>query len=480
MRVLVAAAELAPVTSVGGLGEAVAGLVAELRASGLAVVVVIPDYDPARAPLAGEVRRRLDVPAWAGPASVRVGAHATAGRLHLVTVPSIERSHPYLRPDGTGWPDNDARFFAFSRAVAALVDTGPPDVLHLHEWHTGAVLAALPASTAPPTVLTLHNVAYQGTTDGAWLRRLGPRARHFEWWGATNPLAGAIALADGVVAVSPHYADEIRRPADGGGLDGVLRQRGDALIGIRNGIDTERWDPATDGDLVARYDVDDRALPAARGRNRAAVRQRFGWPDDGTPLGVLVSRLTEQKGIDLLAPAVPVLRHVPLRLAVLGVGEAPIASALAALAADHPATLAFVERFDESLAHLLFGGADLFVMPSRFEPCGLAQLQAMRYGAIPVVTPVGGLVDTVPDVDATPDGHGIVADGVSSVGLVSALFRAGRLLADRRRHASVVRRIMGVDWSWREPARRYAAEYQRVLAARSRPVSGPAVDPTRH
>jgi starch synthase len=455
-----------PVTSVGGLGEAVAGLTGELRTTGVDVDVVIPDYAPLRVCLDGEVRRRLRVPSWASPASVRVGAHATAGRLHLVSVPGIDRSHPYLRPDGSGWPDNDARFLAFSRAVAALVRADRPDVLHLHDWHTGAVLAALPEP--PPSVLTLHNVAYQGVTDARWLRRIGPLGRHYEWWGGTNPLAGAIALVDRIVAVSPHYADEIRTPAGGFGLDVPLRQRGAAVTGIRNGIDTARWDPSTDRLLAVTFGVGGRSLPAARARNRAAVLERFGWADDGTPLAVMVSRLTDQKGVDLVVPVVPVLGHLPMRLAVLGVGEASLARTLAALATDHRATLGFVEARDEPLAHRMFGGGDVFVMPSRFEPCGLAQMEAMRYGAIPVVTPVGGLVDTVPDIDACSEGNGIVADGVSSVGLTSALFRAARLLADRRRHLSVVRRVMGLDWSWRAPAAAYRDAYEDVLRATSR------------
>lgn len=472
MRVLLATAELAPVTSVGGLGEAVAGLVGALRERGITVDVVLPDYAPRRTTLAGEVRRRIAVPAWAAPATVRIGEHATAGRIHLVTVPRIERSHPYLQPDGAGWPDNAARFLAFSRAVAAMVRADPPDVLHLHDWHTGTVLAALPSP--PPSVLTLHNVAYQGIADGSWLRRLGPRDRHYEWWGGTNPLSGAIALADRVVAVSPHHACEIRTSAGGFGLDGPLRARYDALLGIRNGIDIARWDPSNDPHLAAALGGDDRSLLAARRRNRAAVVERVGWADDGRPLAVMVSRLTEQKGIDMIVPIIPVLRHVPMRLVLLGVGEVGLVRALAGLAADHPDSLAFVERHDEALARRMFGGGDVFVMPSRFEPCGLAQMEAMRYGAIPVVTPVGGLVDTVPDVDATPDGHGLVADAVDAVGVVTALFRAARLLADRRRHEPLVRRIMAADWSWQEPAARYATEYERVLGERSRNPSSAA------
>lgn len=477
MRVLFASAELAPVTGVGGLGEAVAGLMGALRESGVTVDVVLPDYAPSRVPLAGETQRRLTVPAWAAPASVRVGEHATAGRVHLVSVPGIERSHPYLQPDGQGWPDNDARFLAFSRAVAAMVRRDPPDVLHLHDWHTGAVLAALPE--APPTVLTLHNLAYQGVTDRSWLRRLGPHRRHYEWWGGTNPLSGAIALADRVVAVSPHHAAEIRTPSGGFGLDAALRARGDAVTGIRNGIDVARWDPAHDAWLAAPMRAGDRALLAAKARNRAAALREVGWPVDGPPLAVLTARLTSQKGVDVVGPLAPILRHVPLRLVVLGVGERDIARTLAGLAADHPESLAFVERYDERLSHVLLAGADLCVVPSRFEPCGLVQMQAMRYGTIPVVTPVGGLVDTVPDVDfgagagagagagsGSMLGNGIVAEGTDAVSVAAALFRAARLVADRRRRPALVRRLMGLDWSWREPAARYVEEYERAMAAR--------------
>ena len=270
------------------------------------------------------------------------------------------------------------------------------------------------------------------------MRRIGPRGRHYEWWGGTNPLAGAIALADRVVTVSPHHADEIRTPSAGCGLDRPLRSRGGAVSGIRNGIDAGRWDPALDAHLAARFAAGDRGLLAARRRNRSAALARLGWSDDDRPLAVVVGRLTSRKGVDMLCPIVPVLRHVPMRLVVLGLGDVELVRTLAGLAADHRDTFAFVERFDEPLAHLLLGGADLAIVPSRVEPCGRAQMHAMRYGAIPVVTPVGGLVDTVPDVDGNADGNGFVADSVDAVGVVAALFRAARLLADRRRHQPLV------------------------------------------
>ena len=211
MRVLFATAELSPIATVGGLAAAAAGLSLELRRQGVDVELVVPDYGDVE--LSDESVIELDVPAWVGPARIRVGDHPIAGRLHLVDVPGMARSHPYLRPDGDGWPDNAERFFRFARAIAARVEQAPPDVLHLNDWHTGAVLAAL--TDQPPTVVSIHNLAYQGVAPGPWLRRIGPRAEHYEWWGGANPLTGAFALADAIVAVSPNYARRSSRPSSG-------------------------------------------------------------------------------------------------------------------------------------------------------------------------------------------------------------------------------------------------------------------------
>jgi starch synthase len=284
---------------------------------------------------------------------------------------------------------------------------------------------------------------------------LGPRAPHFEWWGGTNPLSGAVALADRIVAVSPHYAAEIVCPEGGFGLDEPLRNRGSDLVGILNGIDTGVWDPAADPHLAANYD---RSTLAARVENRSALLGRLGLADDGVPVGVVVTRLTPQKGIDLLAPLIPLLDQIPLRLAVLGSGDAALAAHLHQLAADHDESFRFVEGYDEALSHLMFAGGDLHLVPSRFEPCGLTQMQAMRYGAVPVVTATGGLVDTVLDADRHPTGTGFVADRVASEDLLAALFRAARRVRDRRRFGAMQRRIMSIDWSWRLPA----GEYRRI------------------
>ncbi len=459
MRVVFATAELAPVATVGGLASAAAGLGAELRRQGIDVEFVMPDYGGIE--LAGESTIDLDVPSWVGSARVRIGVHPTVGRLHLVSVPGMARPHPYLQDNGEGWLDNSERFFRFARAVAAYVELDPPDVLHLNDWHTGPVLAAL--DDPPPTVLSLHNLAYQGVTDGSWLNLIGPRAAHFEWWGDTNPLSGALALADRIVAVSPHYATEIVTREGGFGLDEQLRQRGGDVVGILNGIDTDVWNPATD-DLIE--EVFDSDSLGGRDANRRALHDRLGFTDDGVPLATVVTRLTHQKGIDVLAPLVALLDQIPMRLAVLGSGDAGLAAHLHRLADEHSASFAFVEGYDESLSHLMFAGADAYLMPSRFEPCGLTQMQAMRYGAIPIVTAVGGLVDTVLDADIDRRGTGFVAGRVAPEDLLAAMFRAARRIRDRRRHQTLQRRIMAIDWSWRSPAAEYSALYAELSGRR--------------
>ena len=452
MRVVFATAELSPVATVGGLAAAAAGLGAELRRLGVDLELVMPDYRDVT--LVDETTMSLDVPDWVGSATIRTGFHPAVGRLHLVSVPGMARPHPYLQASGEGWHDNSERFFRFARALAAYIERDPPDVVHLNDWHTGATLAAL--TDPPPSVVSIHNLAYQGIADGSWLDRIGPRAAHYEWWGGINPLSGALALADRIVAVSPHYATEIVTPEGGFGLDEPLRDRGDDLIGILNGIDTGVWDPAHDPLIAAPFDA---GTLDARAGNRTALLARLGFPDDDVVLATVVTRLTHQKGIDLLVPLVPLLAQIPMRLAVLGSGEARLAAQLHGLAAAHPDSLAFVDGYDESLSHLMFAGTDLYLMPSRFEPCGLTQMQAMRYGAIPVVTAVGGLVDTVSDADLHRSGTGFVAERVSSEDLLAALFRSERRVRDRRRRVAIQRRAMAIDWSWNSPASEYLALY---------------------
>jgi starch synthase len=457
MKVLFATAELTPVVRVGGLAEAAAGLVTALRAAGIEVQVVLPDYGGIE--LADETDVDIEMPWWAGEARVRRGRHAVAGDLTVVHVPGIDRHHPYVDETGEGWTDNDARFMAFSAAVAGLVARERPDVLHLNDWHTAATVGMLP--DRPPTVLTIHTLGYQGTADRSWLDKLPVEAHRFAWFGGTNPLAGAIELVDRVVAVSPTYAREIVTPEGGMGLDDRLTALGDRLVGIRNGIDTAIWDPANDGHIAATYRVAERH---GRDRCRLALIARAGWLDPKPPIAAMVTRLVDQKGVDLVIDAARFLPGMPLRLAVLGAGDAGLARQLHALADADPEHVWFFEGYDEPLAHQLFAGSDLFVMPSRFEPCGLAQMQAMAYGSIPVVTRVGGLCDTVTDADDDRTRGNGFTTSVDTAGLVDALHRGVRAVRHAGRRTAIQGRGMNADWSWDGPAAEHIALYRELVA----------------
>ena len=458
MRVVFASAEVSPVATVGGLAFAVAGLAAELRRLGVDVEVVMPDYGGIA--LVDETSSSIAVPGWVGAATLRIGRHPSIGRLHLVSVPGMARAHPYLQPNGHGWPDNHERFFRFAAAVAEYVRADPPDVLHLNDWHTATVLAAL--DDPPPSVLSIHNLAYQGTTDGTWLARLGPRSSHYEWWGDTNPLSGGIALADRVVAVSPHYAWEITTGEGGFGLDGALRARGDALVGILNGIDTDLWNPATDPLLESNYDVDS---IDGRAANRTALLNRLGWPVDDVPLATVVTRLTHQKGIDLITPIVPLLDEIPMRIAVLGSGDVVLADELRYLAGDVSRHVGVRRRLRRSA-----------VAPTLRRRRRVPHAEQVR--AVRAHTDAGHAVR------GGPGGHGGRGVGrhrarrrSQPTDRASVSWPAGpsRRTCSRRCSAppgvsaiadvgSVLqKRMMSIDWSWAAPAADYLALYQGLL-----------------
>jgi starch synthase len=459
VRVLFATAELAPVASVGGLAHAAAGLVRELRAQGVEVEVALPDYGGVE--LAGEEALGLATPGWASPSGARRGVHPVAGQLTLVSVPGIRRPHPYTDEHGSGWLDNDARFLGFSAAVAALARATTPDVLHVNDWHAATALAW--SDDATPSVLSIHNLAYQGHTSLEWLERLGSRAGAFERDGACNPLAGGIALADAIVVVSPTYREEVLRPETGAGLDAQLRERQRALVGIRNGIDVEVWNPSGDPHLPALFDADDLA---GKELARAALLGRLGLPATDRPLAVAVTRLVHQKGFDLVLPLLAELDGAGLQVGILGAGDPWLVQALRGSAEAHPESVAFVEGYDEALSHLLFAGGDLLLMPSRFEPCGLAQMQAMRYGTLPVVTDVGGLHDTVIDLDEDRErGTGWRAAAADTASLADAILRAVRGWRSPSVRVGAQRRGMTTDWSWAEPAAAHRDLY-RTLTTR--------------
>jgi len=457
--VLFATAELTPIARVGGLAEAAAGLVRALRGSGVDVHLVVPDYGGVE--LEESESFSLDAPEWVGPVNVRRGVHSIIGPVDLVHVPGMDRPHPYLDETGEGWPDNDRRFMGFSAAITLLANATNPDVVHLNDWHTSAATAWLHGRF--PTMLTIHTLGYQGVCSEYWLQHLGNDAFRFAWWGATNPMAGAIQLADRVLTVSPTYASEIVTPEGGMGLNDRLAALGDRLIGIRNGIDTSIWNPGSDPLIVANYTVAD---TADRAKCRSALMNEAGWADDNQPLIAVVSRLVDQKGIDLALSCARFLDTMPARLMVLGSGAVGIADGLRYWQDRTPDRVWFLDGYDEPLAHRLFAGSDLFFMPSRFEPCGLAQMQAMAYGSIPVVTGVGGLVDTVIDEDRNRgEGTGFVSQTVDDAGVIDALHRGVRAVRMSRRRDAIQRRGMSQDWSWAQPADDHIELYRELSAA---------------
>lgn len=458
-RVLFATAELDPIVKVGGLGEACAGLVRALPYHAVDVDVVLPDYGDYE--LTGEERIDLDVPPWAAPAIARRGyLEGVASPVTLIDVPGIRRPHPYVDPTtGQDWPDNQYRFFAFCAAVTAVIRQDNPDVVHLNDWHTAAVAGM--CGPAWPYVLTIHNLAFQGQCDRLWLDRLGVRSMPYLHRGEVNPLAGAVRLADRVVAVSPSYATEVCQPEFGAGLEDLMQAKGSALVGIRNGIDIDVWDPLEDLLLPAPFHRDD--LDGKTICRKELLRMTPFETEVDEPVVGLVARFVHQKGIDIALAAAPYLSRIPARLVLVGEGDPELQRQADAMAARFPDRVWNAGCYNDELAHQVIAGSDMLLMPSRFEPCGLTQMQAMNCGTIPVVSGVGGLRDTVVDADVdTGGGRGFVADEASPVAIVDALHRATRTWRNKRRRSAIQRRGMAVDWSWGAPAAAYARIYQEV------------------
>jgi starch synthase len=466
MQALFVTPECAPLTKTGGLGDVSAALPAALRSIGLDVRTLIPGYRE----IVSQESRPL--------ASLRVLGFdcrlLETGTMLVLDCPElyVRDGGPYQTHEGQDWEDNALRFGVLSKAAAVLGSADSPidwrpDVVHCQDWP--AALAPVYLHAEPEraaTVMTVHNLAFQGNVDAALLEPLElPRAAFhldgLEFHGRLSFLKGGIAYADAVTTVSPSYAREIQGEALGCGLDGLLRRRREVLSGILNGIDTAEWDPAADRRIAQRYDVHTLEAKAA---NKAALQKRMGLrPDEDLPLLGMVSRFTHQKGADLVAAAADELAAMPAQLALLGKGERAVEEALRALAARHPGRIGLQIGFDEDLAHAIEAGADLFLMPSRFEPCGLNQMYSQRYGTPPVARATGGLIDTI--VDGTT---GFLFEGAEPAALTAGVRRALAAYRDPARWARVQRAGMARDFSWGAAARRYADLYAR-LATRQAP-----------
>jgi len=457
--VLFATTELAPLVKVGGLSEASSGLAGMLRRMGALVEVVLPDYGLIE--LRDATEQPLDyLPSWCPPVTARRGWADEVGEITLVSFAGSERPHPYVDPStGEGWTDNATYFMIYSAAVAQLAVVRKPDVVHCNDWPTAAAIGRLPAGTS--SVLTVHNLAHQGVTDASWAGRMGVHGPAFLEKGAFNALAGGISLADKVIMVSQSYAQEAVLPETGFGLHERLIARGDDLIGIRNGIDLGLWSPSTDAMLPFNYSHDDLS---GKELCRKELLSLTNLVDDKGPILGVVARLDFQKGIDLALSLAPFLENLHARMVIIGSGSLELARMTRAAQRQFPDRVHVFDGYDDRLAHLVVSGSDLLLVPSRFEPCGLTQMQAMTCGTIPVVTDVGGLRDTVLDSDLNRRaGTGYVASEPTSISLLDAVHRAVRGWSNARRRSAIQRRGMTADWSWAVPAKLHMEMYDELV-----------------
>ena len=482
MRVLYITAELYPWVKSGGLGDVAAALPPALIAEGIDVRLLLPGF-----------RGFLDAfPGITDIARLTTPFATERVRVCLTRLPGSESlayfvdhpafydrpGNPYAGPDGSDWPDNHRRFGLFGWIAAELArgaDPGwRPDILHGHDWHTGlapAYLAARPpAAGYVPTVFTVHNLAYRGPFPGTIFPELALPPEFFsidgvEFFGTVSFIKAGLFYSDRLTTVSPTYAREIQTPAFGWGLDGLLRARNNVLIGILNGVDPRFWDPRHDKNLPQTYCTEDAA--AGKRAAKAVLQRRLGLePGDGGPLHGAVSRLTPQKGLDLVLAGLPDLVTGGGQLALLGSGDDDLEQAFRAAAEQYRGRVGVAIGYDESLAHLIIGGSDVILVPSRFEPCGLTQLYALRYGALPLVRRIGGLADTVVDATATSLAEGVATgfafDDDSPSALMSAIGRATELFREREIWQRMMRRAMTRDFSWAAAARLYAGVYRTL------------------
>jgi starch synthase len=479
MTVLHVASEIHPIIKTGGLADVVGALPPVQSAQGDEVRLLLPGYPVVMQALGDSIEVATLGPAF-GAARVRLLRGRLAGvrpSAYVIDAPLLfaRDGGPYHDAQGQDWPDNLQRFALLGWVGAQIAAGGldgrwQPDVLHAHDWHAGMACAYLHAhAAAVPSVFTVHNLAYQGLFPHQDAPLLGLSSRHLssaglEFHGQISLMKAGLKFGSHLTTVSPSYAQEIARPEFGNGLDGVIRARASELSGILNGIDTEVWNPARDPAIVQPYTARDLSGKALC---KAALQQEAGLTlDAGVPLLLALSRLTHQKGLDLLLGALPDWLAMGGQLVVQGAGDGVLEEAFRAAAAAHPGRVAAFIGYDEAGAHRLIAGADFIAVPSRFEPCGLTQMYGLRYGTLPVVRRVGGLADTVfeaiPGAGEGSRANGFAFDAETSEALTLALARAVMAWRDARTRAALQARGMGADLSWEGPARAYRALYERL------------------
>ncbi len=476
MKILFAASEVYPLIKTGGLADVAGALPFALAGLGHDVRIMLPAYKQVLEAI-GNHGAVFPLGDPFGTGAMRLIESAMPGsdmKLLLLDCPQLydRPGGPYQREDGAEWPDNDTRFAAFSHAAASLADTGnpagwQPDIIHANDWQSGLIPAYLEfqGNHAVKSVFTIHNLQYQGRFSRDVLDRIRLPQSAFspeglEFYGDVCYLKSGIFYADHITTVSRTYANEIQTPEFGYGMEGILQARSERLSGIVNGIDTAIWSPQNDPFITRNYTS--RSL-GRKAVNKAALQAELGLPElAGAPLFGVVSRLVEQKGIDLVLEVIPDIIAMGAQVAVLGTGDARWEKAVRQLAEQNPAMSATIAYF-EDLSHRIIAASDMFLMPSRFEPCGLTQLYALSYGTAPIVRRTGGLADTVLDIAQDKNGTGFVFDAPSAAALRGAVRRAVAHYKDAPAWLKLQRNAMKQDFSWQPPAREYIKLYTSLL-----------------
>lgn len=479
-KILFATSEVYPLVKTGGLADVAASLPRALLKLGQEVKILLPAYssvlEKAKSVGTKEVAK-IEVDGY----SVSLKQTRLPGTkvvVWLVDIPEFfERpGNPYCGPDGNDWPDNHKRFYVFAK-VAELIALDQvnlnwkPSIVHCNDWQTGLIPALLSLHPQrPATVFTIHNLAYRGLFSYQGFAELNLPAvfwhhERLEFYGQMSFMKGGLAFADHITTVSPSYAQEIQTPEFGCGLDGLMRYRSDALVGILNGIDTDEWNPGTDAHLSCNYN---RRTLGNKVKNKLALQEELGLAIDGDiPLLGFVGRLVDQKGVDLILSQMKELLNENCQLVILGSGFPHYEQALTSIAAQYPLKVAVALGYNESFAHRIEASSDIFLMPSIFEPCGLNQMYSLRYGTLPIVHAVGGLRDTVFEntrEDGLENTNGFVFNGATAEELFSAIQRAINLFQQKDQWKKLQLNAMSKDFSWDVSAKEYLAIYEQAVS----------------
>jgi len=480
MNILFASSEIYPLAKTGGLADVAGALPAALAQAGASLRLLMPAYRGVAAAAKATMVANLGDPFGRGDAVILEGTMPDSGlTVWLLDCPALydRDGGPYVDTAGLDWADNDVRFALLSWAAARLSQPSSPfawkpDILHCHDWQTGLAPAYLEAwgGARPGTVFTIHNMAYQGNFPSEMVPRLGlPWSFYgmdgFEYWSHLSYLKSGLAYSDKLTTVSPTYAHEIQSAPNGFGMEGFLSWRTKDLSGILNGADYGIWDPAVDKHLTANYDT--ASVAQGKAKNKAALQKEFGLPQvPDAPLLIVVSRLSDQKGMDLLLNIMPAILGLGCQLALLGTGDKRQEEAFRQLTDTRPEQVAARIGYSEPLAHRMQAGGDMLLMPSRFEPCGLTQIYALRYGTMPVVHRTGGLADTVHDTTYDSlmhgDATGFVFDQCVASAFQWCVERAVASYRNPEQWKQVQSHAMRTEFGWDKAAAQYLDLYREI------------------